>query len=140
MTTALDGLPVNAQTPVTAEPSYSMRIADIGHGSTVAPPYDDGYTLVIPDVGRGGQMAHTATKVAVSIPRPLYQAVERIRKASGKSRSAVIQAALRYWLDHQAQAALVREYEAGYRRKPEGRREIEAAEAAAVRLLSTEDW
>ena len=84
-------------------------------------------------------MAHTATKVAVSIPRPLYQAVERIRKASGQSCSAVIQAALRYWLDHQAQAALVREYEAGYRRKPEGRREIEAAEAA-VRLLSTEDW
>ena len=73
-------------------------------------------------------MAHTATKVAVSIPRPLYQAVERIRKASGQSRSAVIQ------------AALVREYEAGYRRKPEGRREIKAAEAAAVRLLSNEDW
>jgi hypothetical protein len=32
------------------------------------------------------------------------------------------------------------EYQAGYRRKPEGRREIEAVEAAAVRLLSLEDW
>ncbi len=85
-------------------------------------------------------MARLATKVAVSIPGTLYQAVERARKASGKSRSAVIQDALRHWLDCQAQAALVREYEAGYRRKPEGRREIKAAEAAAVRLLSTEDW
>ena len=44
------------------------------------------------------------------------------------------------WLDSQAPAALAREYEAGYRRKPEGRREIRAAEAAAARLLSTEDW
>ncbi len=85
-------------------------------------------------------MARLATKVAVSIPGKLYQAVERARKASGKSRSAVIQDALRHWLDCQAQAALVREYEAGYRRKPEGRREIKAAKAAAVRLLSTEDW
>jgi len=85
-------------------------------------------------------MAKLATKVAVSIPRSLYQAVERARKAGGKSRSAVVQDALRHWLDSQAHATLVREYEAGYRRKPEGRREIKAAEAAAVRLLSTEDW
>ena len=85
-------------------------------------------------------MARPATKVAISIPSGLYQAVERLRKASGKSRSAVIQDALRPWLDSQVQAALVREYEAGYRRKPEGRREIKAAEAAAVRLLSAEDW
>ena len=85
-------------------------------------------------------MAKPAAKVAVSIPSGLYRAVERFRKASGKSRSAVIQDALRHWLDSQVQAALVREYEAGYRRKPEGRREIKAAEAAAVRLLSTEDW
>ncbi len=85
-------------------------------------------------------MAKPARKVAVSIPAALYQAVERVRKASGRSRSSVMQDALRHWLDSQAQAALVREYEAGYRRKPEGRREIKAAEAAAVRLLSTEDW
>jgi metal-responsive CopG/Arc/MetJ family transcriptional regulator len=85
-------------------------------------------------------MARPATKVAVSIPSGLYQAVERVRKAGGKSRSAVVQDALRHWLDSQAQTVLVREYEAGYRRKPEGRREIKAAEAAAVRLFSTEDW
>ena len=85
-------------------------------------------------------MAKLAMKVAVSLPSGLYQAVERARKASGKSRSAAIQDALRHWLDSQAHAALVREYEAGYRRKPEGRREVKAAEAAAVRLLATEDW
>jgi len=85
-------------------------------------------------------MTKLAAKVAVSIPAPLYQAVERLRKASGRSRSAVFQDALRHWLQSQVQAALVREYEAGYRRKPESQREIKAAEAAAVRLLATEDW
>jgi metal-responsive CopG/Arc/MetJ family transcriptional regulator len=85
-------------------------------------------------------VAKPATKVAVSIPNGLYQAVERARKASGQSRSAVVQDALRHWLDSQAHAVLVREYEAGYRRRPESRREIEAAKAAAVRLFSTEDW
>ncbi len=85
-------------------------------------------------------MAKVATKVAVSIPDDLYQAIERARRRSGKSRSAVMQDALRHWLHHQAQVALVREYEAGYRRRPESRREVKAAEAAAARLLSAEDW
>lgn len=85
-------------------------------------------------------MRRVATKVAVSVPDNLYRAVERARKRQGKTRSAVVQDALRAWLDHEAHAALVREYEAGYRRKPEGRREIKAAASAAVRLLAGERW
>lgn len=85
-------------------------------------------------------MATPVRKIAISVPGALYQAVEKVRKARGQSRSAVVQDALRHWLDRQTQAALVREYTAGYRRRPEGRREIKAAEAAAVRLLSTEEW
>ncbi|PYN76822.1 MAG: hypothetical protein DMD96_24985 [Candidatus Rokuibacteriota bacterium] len=85
-------------------------------------------------------MAKVATKVAVSIPDDLYRAIEKIRKIRGKSRSAVMQEALRHWLHDQAQVALVREYEAGYRRRPESQREVKAAEAAAVRLLSGDDW
>jgi metal-responsive CopG/Arc/MetJ family transcriptional regulator len=100
-------------------------------------------TRVILFAYRGGwevPMARAATKVAVSIPEELYQTVERIRKITRRSRSAVVQDALRHWLHQQAQEALVREYEAGYRRRPESRREVKAAEAAAVRLLSTDDW
>ena len=85
-------------------------------------------------------MAKMATKVAVSLPTDLYRAVERLRKKSGRTRSAVMQDALRHWLRHRAEIALVSEYEEGYRRTPEGRREIEAAEAAAVRLLAAEKW
>ena len=43
-------------------------------------------------------------------------------------------------LKHRAEVILVREYEAGYRRKPETRREIKAAESAAIRLLSRTKW
>jgi metal-responsive CopG/Arc/MetJ family transcriptional regulator len=85
-------------------------------------------------------MTRGATKVAISLPGELYRAVEKVRKKSGRTRSAFMQDALRHWLRHQAEVALVREYEAGYRRHPEGTREVKAAEAAAVRLLATEEW
>lgn len=84
-------------------------------------------------------MPRASTKVAVSIPEDLSRAVETIRKKSGKSRSAIIQDALRHWLRSQAQAARVREYEAGYHRRPESKREVKAAQAAAIQLFS-EDW
>ncbi len=85
-------------------------------------------------------MPRVATKVAVSIPDDLFRAVESARKRHGRSRSAVMQDALRQWLKREAEVALVREYEEGYRRKPESRREVKKAEAAAVRLLSAEEW
>ena len=82
-----------------------------------------------------------AVKIAVTVPRELYKAIESARKRSATSRSAVVQEALRHWLRHQAHAELVREYEAGYRRKPEGKREIDAAMATAVGLLrDEEEW
>lgn len=79
-------------------------------------------------------------KVAMSVPGDLYRAVEAVRKKAGRTRSAVMQEALRFWLRQQEEAALVKRYEAGYRARPEGRREIAAARAAAVRLLAMEEW
>jgi metal-responsive CopG/Arc/MetJ family transcriptional regulator len=88
----------------------------------------------------GHEMSGRATKFTVSIPQGLFRAVERTCKASGKSRSTVIQDALRHWLDPQVQTGSVHKYKAGYHRNPESRREIKAAEAIAVRLLSNENW
>ena len=85
-------------------------------------------------------MAKASTKVAVSIPPELFRAVERARRLRGSSRSAFLQDALRHWLKHQAEVMLVREYEAGYRSKPETRREIKAAAAASAQLLSEMEW
>ena len=85
-------------------------------------------------------MSERVTKVGVSIPTALYEAVERVRRRRGSTRSAVVGEALDLWLLRQREAAQVKQYEAGYRRKPETRREIAGAAAAAVRLLATEDW
>ena len=87
-------------------------------------------------------MPRSAAKIAISLPAELYRALEGARRRTGKSRSAVVQEALREWLRRQVRGDLVREYEEGYRRSPEDAEEIEAALATAVGLLSTDadDW
>jgi metal-responsive CopG/Arc/MetJ family transcriptional regulator len=86
-------------------------------------------------------MPKNTAKVAVSLPDALYQAIEKARRRTGKSRSAVVQEALREWLGREVQAGLVRDYEAGYRARPEDASEIEAALATAAALLrDDEGW
>lgn len=85
-------------------------------------------------------MRRTVVKVAMTLPDDLYRVVELVRKKTRKSRSAVLQDALRYWLSQQEQSVLIRQYEAGYRKNPETRREVKAAEAAAVRMLAALEW
>ena len=85
-------------------------------------------------------MAKAATKIAISVPAELYRAVEKARRTTGLSRSAVVQRALRLWLERSVHEAAMREYVAGYRARPEGPRDVKAAEAAAVRLLAGDAW
>ena len=84
-------------------------------------------------------MAKSAAKVAVSIPDELHRAVELARKRARKTRSAVVQEALRDWLRREVHAGLVRDYEAGYANRPEDADEIEAALATSVSLLRDGD-
>jgi hypothetical protein len=88
---------------------------------------------------KGQAMPAKATKVAVSVPTDLFEAVERARRNAKKTRSAVVQDALRQWLRREAELGLVRDYEAGYLRHPEGRDEIDEATATAVGLLARDD-
>jgi metal-responsive CopG/Arc/MetJ family transcriptional regulator len=87
-------------------------------------------------------MPRSAAKIAVSVPADLFRALESARRRSGRSRSALVQEALRDWLRRQARGELVREYEAGYRSHPEAADEIERALATAAPLLSADadDW
>ena len=87
-------------------------------------------------------MPRSAAKIAVSLPDELYRALESARRRVGKSRSAVVQQAVREWLLREARGELVREYEEGYRRQPESGDEVEAALATAVGLLTAdrEEW
>lgn len=84
----------------------------------------------------------SARKVAVSIPDALYRAVESERLRARMSRSAVVQEALRDWLERGVRAQLVREYEGGYRALPESEHEVRAALATALSGLGddTEHW
>lgn len=86
-------------------------------------------------------MRRNAVKVAVTVPADLFRAVEAARRGRAQTRSAAVQEALRQWLRAEQRASLVRQYEAGYRRRPESRREIDAALATAMGLLhDDEEW
>jgi metal-responsive CopG/Arc/MetJ family transcriptional regulator len=79
-------------------------------------------------------------KIAITLPDDQAKAVERIRKQKRIPRSRVIQQALAYYLSEQALLSAVREYEEGYRRRPEDAAEAEAYGKAAAEVLAPEDW
>ena len=79
-------------------------------------------------------------KVAVTISNDLLADVERMRKRSGESRSAVFERALAAYLAAGDRAASARRYVAGYRRRPERPVEVREALATALGALSTEEW
>lgn len=84
-------------------------------------------------------MAKPAAKIALSLPDDLFRDIERVRKKRGKTRSALVQDALRLWLRQEADAALVREWEEGYRRVPETQREVDAATKSSKLAFDPED-
>jgi metal-responsive CopG/Arc/MetJ family transcriptional regulator len=84
-------------------------------------------------------MPSGVVKIAITVPTEVFRELEGARMRRGQSRSAAVQEALRHWLKGHRTAALAREYEAGYRRRPETRREVEDALASAIGLLRDED-
>ncbi len=76
----------------------------------------------------------------MTLPRTLLGSIERRRRKTGETRSGIIQRALGRMLDEQERAARRRAYLDGYARVPETKEEIDAAEAAAVAILSREPW
>ena len=86
-------------------------------------------------VGQGHAMARNAVKIAVSVEVELLARAERLRNATGESRSALAYRALRRLLRAEAHAATVREYVEAYRRSPES-----ADEVLAARTLSALPW
>ena len=83
-------------------------------------------------------MAKPTIKVAISIPDPLYKELEKARRQSRKSRSAIVREALQEWLQRGVREGLVRDYEAGYRARRETPAEVEAALATAMGLLAND--
>lgn len=79
-------------------------------------------------------------KVAISLPLDLFREIERLRRGTGESRSAVIRRSLELLLGRAEEAGMVREYVAGYLSHPESRSEVDAAMATATEALSEEPW
>jgi hypothetical protein len=84
---------------------------------------------------RGG-----VVKIAVSLPRSLYLVVEKERRASGLSRSAIVQRALAESVARRARAKLVERYVERYRKNPETPAEVAAAMGTAGAVLEQEPW
>ena len=73
-------------------------------------------------------MVHGTAKVAISMPREVFQLVEQARRELKMPRSAAIVEAIRAWLKHREEKAMIRQYVEGYRRHPE---RLSPAEAKA---------
>jgi len=80
------------------------------------------------------------SKITISLPREDFARIERIRKALGYERSAIIDKAIRLWLKEWEEKEAVKRYEKGYRKIPEYIREIKAIEETAAEAFAEEGW
>lgn len=85
-------------------------------------------------------MARSAEKLAISLDRDLLRRAERLREATGESRSALVARALRQFLRVEELDRQVREYSEAYRRVPETASDVREARALARRFVAQVDW
>ena len=74
-------------------------------------------------------------KVALSIPDPVYEALERERERTQRSRSALVTEALRRWLQASGATPEDEKYVQAYLRVPE-----RSADGAAIAARVAETW
>ncbi len=80
------------------------------------------------------------TKIAISLPKEDFDRIEKIRKKMKLNRSAVIDMAIRFWLAHLEKERMIRQYEEGYKKKPESVEEVKAMEQASAEAFKEEGW
>ena len=79
-----------------------------------------------------------ATKIAISLPTEDLKRIEKIRKESGTQRSALIDEAIRFWLNNRDKNKMIEQYEEGYRQHPESIGEIKAMEELSADAFAEE--
>ena len=80
------------------------------------------------------------TKIAISLPEDVLDAVERERDQSGESRSQFFRRAVETLLRRQQEQELSEQYIRAYQQMPETTEEVEAARRAASTILAEEPW
>jgi len=71
-------------------------------------------------------------KIAISLPGDTLNEIERIRRLSGKSRSALIREAVEHWLRTREISPADLRYIQGYLRQPEGAERTAAVAEGAI--------
>ena len=77
-------------------------------------------------------------KIAISLPGEDFEKIETVRKKLGLKRSVIIDKAIRFWLNHLEKKDMIRQYEEGYKKKPEPIEEIRAQELASADAFQEE--
>ena len=80
------------------------------------------------------------TKIAIRLPKEDSNRIEEIRKKSGIQRSTIIDTAIRFWLKAIEDKKMIRQYEEGYKKKPECLEEIKAMERASAKAFEEDGW
>lgn len=82
----------------------------------------------------------TAVKVAISLPPPLYQAVERERSRRSETRSEFFRHALEAYLRQAEEQKAVERYVRGYQEHPETDEDARWVSSASNAALAAEPW
>ncbi len=85
-------------------------------------------------------MSNGVAKVAVSLPKELFDSVEQARRKLKLPRSAAVVEALRAWLKSQEEEKRIRQYVEGYRKHPESASETKAWHRLAAREFHKDPW
>ena len=80
------------------------------------------------------------SKVAISLPEEVLNAVEKEREESGESRSQIFRRALELLLRQRKEREMSEQYIQAYQRIPETEEEVTAARRAASAILAGEPW
>lgn len=79
-------------------------------------------------------------KIAISLPADLVRHIEKIRKKTGESRSALIRRSIEFTLNQKTKDALSARYIEGYQIYPETSEEMNIARVTSAKTLSEEPW
>jgi metal-responsive CopG/Arc/MetJ family transcriptional regulator len=81
-----------------------------------------------------------STKIAISLPEHVLEAIEKERIARGESRSEFFRRAVERLLREEQESKKVEKYIQGYSAVPESAEEVETVHLAGVTVLAEEPW
>lgn len=85
-------------------------------------------------------MSTHTVKIAVSMPKSMFRTLEDVRRKLSVSRSALVDEAVRYWLESKRKQQLIERYEKGYMEKPEDIGRIKKLQGMQFESLNKEEW